>query len=695
MPEVNTSQSLGLTWGKVVKDEETGRPKVSQKVMGVDISEFISGIKEVKQAESKIFKDKIDVNTKKIAAYTELQTKLTTLQDQASKLSNSLYDRNSANNMFNSKVVQTSDVGNGVQADPAANLGTFTYKVNQLATSDLRASSTPFAAANTALGLSGTLNVGTVIPGSSVAIPIDTNMTLSNVAASINAQSATTKVYAEVVANTSGTYQLKIKAQTPGTPIVLTDSGGVMTGLHLNKPASSTLSGTASATNESTALNLSGNLSLTGNLGTDSVAIDNTMSIQGIVDAINTKTGTTGVTALLDIVYSGTSSKAFQIKLSTTNPTNVVVSDDGNVVSGLKLDKPITDYNALAAIIEVDDVIQKRSSNTITDAIGGVTFTLKNADQVKYTADVQYDRTGVFTALDTFVTSYNELNKFYGEQTASKSDAKGNKKALEGANLFGDLWVQQLMVKVKQVIRNPVPGVNPDLNVFKQLGLEFYDNVNNKGGPEGELFLKNSQKFYNALNNQYEELRKFFGDYATSSNYLFQVREIPPILDVKGIAGKNVTFSYTNTAGTLSAKFTLAGVDYPAVIDNSGYVITGTEGTPFEGVTVNATSLLAPNTTQTATLVMTQGIMSELKNYLESVIKEPVLPDRSDAGELLKKMDGLTTQNNKSQKRIDQIDKMAAAEVKRLEAQFQRVYAASLQYESILNMVQSLISASK
>jgi flagellar capping protein FliD len=134
-------------------------------------------------------------------------------------------------------------------------------------------------------------------------------------------------------------------------------------------------------------------------------------------------------------------------------------------------------------------------------------------------------------------------------------------------------------------------------------------------------------------------------------------------------------------------------MDYPADIDSTGYVITGQSGTPLAGVTVLANSLLATDTSQTSTLVMTQGIMSELNNYLEGVIKEPVSPDRSDAGELVKKMDGLTTQNTDTQKRIDRINKMADSEVKRLEAQFQRVYAASLKYESILSMVNSLIAA--
>lgn len=689
---INSSQSMGVTWGKVIQDAETGRPKISQKVMGVDISEFIDGMKEVKQAESKIFKDKIDTNAKKITAYTDLQKKLEALQTQAVKLSNSISSSNSASNMFNSKTIDTSDTINGLQADTTANLGTFSYKITQLAASDLRAGTIVVASATTDLGFTGTLNIGTSVPGSSAPIAITATMSLNEIAAAVNSLTPTTKVYAEVVEGSSGTFQLKIKAQNPGTPIVLSDTGGVMSSLGLTMAASSTLSGALSAGNENTALNLSGNLSLTGSTGTDTVAITNTMTIQDIVSAINTKTGTTGVTASMDVVYTGSTSKGFQIKL-TTSSGNVGVSDDGNVTAGLGLDKPTSDYNALASKIEVDGVAYKRSSNTITDIVKGVTFTLKNADSVKYTADVEFDRTGVFTTLDAFITAYNDLNEFYLEKTASKDAGRGAKEALEGADLFGDLWTQQLMMKIKQLIKSPVAGVNPDLNVMKQLGLDFFDNVINTGGTEGNIFLKDSTKFYAALNNNYEDLRKFFGDSATSSNYLYQVREMPSILDVSSIAGKNVTFTYTDTAGTLSAKFTMGSIDYPAVIDSTGYVITGAEGSPFEGVTVNALSLLSANTTQTSTLLMTQGIMSEMNNYLESLVHKPIAADRSDAGELLKKIDSLSSNNQKSQDRIDKINKMAESEVKRLEAQFQRVYAASQQYESIINMLESLKAA--
>lgn len=104
----------------------------------------------------------------------------------------------------------------------------------------------------------------------------------------------------------------------------------------------------------------------------------------------------------------------------------MTIDDDGNHYDNAGLSKLSYDPTALVglgknatvsansqdAIISVNNTVVTKSSNTISDAINGVTLNLKKVDLVNsIKIDIQPDKASVQAKINTFVTSYNALMK--------------------------------------------------------------------------------------------------------------------------------------------------------------------------------------------------------------------------------------------------------------------------------------------
>lgn len=107
-----------------------------------------------------------------------------------------------------------------------------------------------------------------------------------------------------------------------------------------------------------------------------------------------------------------------------------------------------------------------RSSNSITDAIPGVTLNLVT----KGTADInaQLDQAGVSQPITSFVDAYNKLNDTLKQLTNYVGPGDSNNGAL-----LGDSVVQSIMSQVKQIINTTVSSSTGDFNSLNQLGVSF------------------------------------------------------------------------------------------------------------------------------------------------------------------------------------------------------------------------------
>jgi flagellar hook-associated protein 2 len=202
-------------------------------------------------------------------------------------------------------------------------------------------------------------------------------------------------------------------------------------------------------------------------------------TLQGVANAVNA--ANVGVTAT--IVNDGSSSGNHLVFTSnatgTSSSMQVQVADaDGNNTDTSGLSQLAYDPTAAAgsgqnlsqteaaqdATLTIDGIAVTKPSNTITDAIQGVTLNLtKAAPSTPTTLTVASDSSGIATALNSFVTAYNTLNTTMSGLTAY--DSSTNTAGL----LLGDPTADSLEDRIQSVLAQALPSGN--LTTLEQVGL--------------------------------------------------------------------------------------------------------------------------------------------------------------------------------------------------------------------------------
>lgn len=148
------------------------------------------------------------------------------------------------------------------------------------------------------------------------------------------------------------------------------------------------------------------------------------------------------------------------------------------------------------AAMVVDGITINKSSNTITDALEGVTFNLlKAAPGTTTSLSLTQDTSKIQTAVSALVGAYNELAKTIGD--ISRYDT-ANKQA---SILTGDATVRTVESQIRGVLNSFLPGAPSSLNSLSQIGINFQK--------DGTLQLDNT-KLTAAINDPNKDLASFF-----------------------------------------------------------------------------------------------------------------------------------------------------------------------------------------
>ena len=443
----SVNSGWGMKMGKVVFDEDDNRPKVTQNVAGIDVQEYVDGIKEAKLAYAKPLQDKIEKSTKTIEALTTFSTRLESLQACAATMANRISATNPAQCIFQSKTITSARATTDATFTPsaAANTGPFSMTVNQLASNDMKNFMIQAPDLTIALGITGTFTLGTSTPGTSKTLTITNTMTLSNIQELINSASGTTSIATGLTQVSAGspnnTYVLNLSAQETGQSIIVNNNttGGIIVTPPLPQ---NYLAGLMTAPTENTALSLAGTLTLGSSGGDPSqVTITAGMTLTDVISTINAQVGTTGVQASLTGVYSdssGTNAPVFQIKLNAVNPGTLIadptkvltigdVSDTGGIKTALGLSIPVVDNDTLVAKINCNGNNYIRQTNYIDGSslesavIPGVNITLTGSSGQTIQGSIAPDKMGLLTLFNEFVKNFNDLTAYYNEQSATDS----------------------------------------------------------------------------------------------------------------------------------------------------------------------------------------------------------------------------------------------------------------------------------
>lgn len=205
-----------------------GRTVITGGSSALDIEGLIEGLTEAKRQPAVILEGKIETNTQRSEALSEMKKLLESFRDAADFLRSPPGVQNDASNVFQYRTAEISSntaiAGStylSITAEPGAPVGKYAIEVNQLATRNVQTTDTfAIADANTALvgNPGGPINAGTLSVGAAgINVTLNAGDTLSQVAAKINAVKDQSGVEATVIKISNGNYRLSFKTLETGT----------------------------------------------------------------------------------------------------------------------------------------------------------------------------------------------------------------------------------------------------------------------------------------------------------------------------------------------------------------------------------------------------------------------------------------------------------------------------------------------
>ncbi|MDP3124531.1 MAG: flagellar filament capping protein FliD [Thiobacillus sp.] len=234
--------------------------------------------------------------------------------------------------------------------------------------------------------------------------------------------------------------------------------------------------------------------------GTVSLTIDGSNNtLEGIRDAINA--AAPGVTATIVNDGSGT---PYRLALSSSNSGvsnsfKITTSGgDGSINSLLGYDPAGTQnltqtLAAQNANLTVNGIAITSASNTVSEAIQGVTLTLKNTTSTPTSLTIERDTSSIKTAASSFVDAYNAL----ASQIKSRSAYGSTTSA--GGSLAGDGTLRLMQDQLRGIFMTPAIGGT--LTTLSQVGITFQR--------DGSLKL-DGNKLDNAVSTNFSEVNNLF-----------------------------------------------------------------------------------------------------------------------------------------------------------------------------------------
>lgn len=198
----------------------------------IDWSALVEVAVAAKTAPADAIDVKIAANEVKIAAYEEMQSLLQAITSAADAMRGTTNSIVTKDDVFSLREAYLTSSSSSVTASSAvvvtaengAQTGTYDLQILQLATTQ-KVTSSDFSSRSSDLELSGTFSIG--LEGmESVEITVTEDMSLSEIASAINAESATTGVQASVVKVTESTYRLVLSGTETGKEISLESISG-------------------------------------------------------------------------------------------------------------------------------------------------------------------------------------------------------------------------------------------------------------------------------------------------------------------------------------------------------------------------------------------------------------------------------------------------------------------------------------
>lgn len=341
-------------------------------------------------------------------------------------------------------------------------------------------------------------------------------------------------------------------------------------------------------------------------------------SLQNIITRINASSA--GVTATYD---------AFTDQMVLTNDamggTAVALEDvTGNFLSATNLLAATQTLGTNASYSINGGPTRYSTSNTITDAVPGVTITMNDITASPVKISVNLATSPISSSVGGFVTTYNKTVEAIRSLTKYDPEGAGN------GLLFGDATVQRLEGALRQALTGAQSGMPAGLRTLSDIGLSF-GAVGSAVGTTNDLQF-DAAKFTEKLQSDPEAVAALLTAFTASASLdAGGTGSIASIAGTPASVTKAGRYSIaTDVFGNIEATFQANDGSAPQV--TSGTIgAGGTNTTLIPGLTITAKAVLVAGTDLVTIGATTQGFGKTIHEYLNSISRSGgLLATRSD-----------------------------------------------------------------
>lgn len=448
-------------------------------VSGLNIDSLVSQVRASQQKPVQILQARQAKYQAEISSLLSISAKLSSLRSVATSV-------NSPAN-FNTRTVGVTKTPAGLSpltatTDGSATPGSYSVTVKQLAQAHKQASQ-GFVDQNASpvAGGAGSFKFKVGNAGTEYTVAVSATTTLQGLRDAIN--SAGGGVAASIINDGTGSnpYRLVLTANTSGTDHTIAVTQNDTTLDFANKKVEAayafTTNSFAGTVSSNAGNNYTGSTSKTFLVQTVAGGAPGTATYKYSVDGGITYLGFGGV-AYNPAAAPGTPGAAIVAASdltaidgngSTNEGVQIGFGATGTLAAGDKFS--IDAFNpqlqaAQDAVVQIDNTTISKSSNTIKDAIQGVTLNLvQAAPSEAVTVTVSTDSTGVTDKIKNFVNYYNEVVKFVNEQLSYDPKVK------KANPLLADASLRTLQTLLRNIVSGAIPGLTGGKANLSQIGI--------------------------------------------------------------------------------------------------------------------------------------------------------------------------------------------------------------------------------
>ncbi|MDX6750795.1 flagellar filament capping protein FliD [Geminicoccaceae bacterium 1502E] len=405
-------------------------------------------------------------------------------------------------------------------------------------------------------------------------------------------------------------------------------------------------------------------IGLAGSGRTAEIAVDGEMSLNDLRAAINAVTQDAGVSAHT-LAVDATDHRLVLTagEMGTEVSLAAGSGDDVLGILGLSADGGASFKNSLAtaqqARFSVDGVTLERTTNTVTDAVPGLTFSLFRAEPgTKVSVEVAPALGSIKEKILGVVDAYNALKDFAA--THMTLDAGG--KVAADAVLYGDSNLRNVMQAAAQLVGEEVAGLDTGLaRSLAGIGIRL------NGANRLEV---DNAKLDQTLLTRLDEVRGVF-------EFRFNASSAELTLFSRSSSFTAGSFSLDIVDADADGTPESASADGVA-FDIVGKRLVGREGTAYEGLSM----MWSGSGSTTIDVATSRGVGEKLFDLLDSTIA-------AGSGRLSQAIDSIAGQNERHVSEITRIDERVADYRENLIQRFAAMEQAMSLAESMIQQIRA------